>query len=210
MRCRMLTPALPFAGFAVAVSLSVARASPGPADDTCAGFTWNVKHERALFGEQARRLSAGKDAASSPMLATDHLYRLELLPRPEVTFVASGKHRRKYRKGAKRGGDLRGTCEPSPEKRRSVSRCPRPGSVGRRHCERRRHSEQRLPGASRLQRSAQDRRVRAARANTHNPSVQRRSQPRRESYGDTFAGWIVGSLANPYLRKIAYPCELVR
>ena len=55
-------------------------------DDPCATFTWNVAHERALFSGSPESMKAGADAASAPLLRTDHLYRLDLLPREEVHY----------------------------------------------------------------------------------------------------------------------------
>jgi hypothetical protein len=65
------------------------------ADDPCAAFTWDVRHERALFGQPARPLAAGRTPAASPPLATDQLYQLKLSPQTQVTFVAppGGKRR---------------------------------------------------------------------------------------------------------------------
>ena len=40
-----------------------------------------------LFGEKPRQLAAGIVAATSPTLATDHLYHLQLKAQSEVTFV---------------------------------------------------------------------------------------------------------------------------
>lgn len=68
-------------------SFSVALASPSPADDSCAAFTWDVRHEQALFGQEPRPLAAGNAAATSPTLTTDQLYQLQLKARSEVTLV---------------------------------------------------------------------------------------------------------------------------
>jgi hypothetical protein len=62
-----------------------ARASD--AADPCAGFTWDVHHERALFGAKPQSLAAGKGAVSSPTLTPDRLYELELSALPQVTFA---------------------------------------------------------------------------------------------------------------------------
>jgi hypothetical protein len=81
MRLRVLPLAFLLLGF------SVAPASPPPADDSCAAFTWDVRHERALFGQPAHTLAAGKAAQSAPTLTTDQLFQLQLKAQPDVTFV---------------------------------------------------------------------------------------------------------------------------
>lgn len=58
------------------------------ADDACAAFTWDVHHERTLFGQAPRSLAAGQTPAALPTLATDQLYQLQLSAKPKVTFVA--------------------------------------------------------------------------------------------------------------------------
>jgi hypothetical protein len=74
-------PAFLFLGF------SVVLASPPPAEDPCAAFTWDVSHERTLFGQDAQNLAAGNGAAAAPALATDQLYQLQLRAQTEVTFA---------------------------------------------------------------------------------------------------------------------------
>ena len=65
------------------------------ADDPCAAFTWDVRHERTLFGQPPRSLAAGQTPAASPALATDQLYQLKLSAETKVTFVAPpGRKRR--------------------------------------------------------------------------------------------------------------------
>ena len=81
MRCPIIPPALLFLGFSVAI------ASPPPAEDPCAAFTWDVTHERALFGQEAQNLAAGSAAAAAPTLATDRLYQLQLRAQTEVAFA---------------------------------------------------------------------------------------------------------------------------
>jgi hypothetical protein len=62
------------------------------ADDSCAGFKWDVSKERALFGGAAQSMPAGKDGKSAPGVAPNRLYQLQLLPRSEVVFsVPPGK-----------------------------------------------------------------------------------------------------------------------
>lgn len=54
------------------------------AEDPCAGFSWNVTHERSLFAGAARTLAAGRDAATAPPLEVERLYDLTLAPREQV------------------------------------------------------------------------------------------------------------------------------
>jgi hypothetical protein len=58
------------------------------ADDPCAGFSWDVGRERALFATAAEAVSGGKDAESAPLLAPDRLYELTLAPQEQVAFAA--------------------------------------------------------------------------------------------------------------------------
>ena len=81
MRCPIIPPALLFLGFSVAI------ASPPPAEDPCAAFTWDVTRERALFRQEAQNLPAGNAAAAAPTLATDRLYQVQLRAQTEVTFA---------------------------------------------------------------------------------------------------------------------------
>jgi len=81
MRCPILPRAFLFLGFPVAL------ASSPPADDPCAAFTWDIRHERTLFAHEARQLAAANAAAASPTLTTDRLYQLQLKAQPEITFI---------------------------------------------------------------------------------------------------------------------------
>ena len=72
---------IPVSGF-----FSCPRHSP-PAEDPCAAFTWDVTHERTLFGQEAQNLAAGSAAAAAPTLATDRLYQLQLRAQTEVAFA---------------------------------------------------------------------------------------------------------------------------
>jgi hypothetical protein len=58
------------------------------ADDPCAAFSWDVRHERELFGQQSVDLASGKRLADAPVLTPDRLYELELRAQPEVSFAA--------------------------------------------------------------------------------------------------------------------------
>jgi|HubBroStandDraft_1064217.scaffolds.fasta_scaffold128439_2 hypothetical protein len=64
-------------------------ATPAAAADACAGFTWDVSREQALFAGHATTLTAGADSATAPALATGTLFRLQLKPIHDVTFVAA-------------------------------------------------------------------------------------------------------------------------
>ena len=82
----MRSPALPRA--AVFLALSVGLASATRADDPCAAFTWDVRHERTLFGREPQPVAAGKTLAASPTLVLDRLYQLQLIEQSEVALVA--------------------------------------------------------------------------------------------------------------------------
>jgi hypothetical protein len=58
------------------------------AADPCAGFAWDVDHERTLFATEAKALPAGTAVASSPALSVDRLYQLQMSSQSEVTFAA--------------------------------------------------------------------------------------------------------------------------
>jgi hypothetical protein len=75
-----------------AVTLIAAPASA--ADESCAQFSWDVGHERALFAGEGLRLAAGSDSGSAPTLEMAHLYALQLKPLGEVRFVTTpgGRH----------------------------------------------------------------------------------------------------------------------
>lgn len=57
--------------------------------DECAGFKWDVRKEQALFAGPSVALPAGKDLASAPVVGTDTLYQLQLLPQATVVFAMS-------------------------------------------------------------------------------------------------------------------------
>jgi len=66
------------------VLAAAALGSAAAAEDPCAGFSWNIAHERALFAGAARPLTAGRDAAAAPSLELDRLYELTLAPHEQV------------------------------------------------------------------------------------------------------------------------------
>jgi len=57
------------------------------ADDSCAAFTWEVHHERALFDTKPQILTGGQTATASPTLSADRLYQVELTAQTEVKFL---------------------------------------------------------------------------------------------------------------------------
>ena len=73
-RCSL--PMRPFVLFAVFVVFNTA-AGLARADDPCAAFTWDVRHERTLFSQQPQSLAVGQTLAASPAIVTDQLYQLE-------------------------------------------------------------------------------------------------------------------------------------
>lgn len=62
--------------------------TPSRADDPCAAFSWDVRHEHDLFGKQPVDLASGKASGDAPVLTPDRLYELELRAQPEVSFSA--------------------------------------------------------------------------------------------------------------------------
>ena len=66
--------------------LMSATATQALAQDPCGGFKWDVSKERALFRTQARPTPAGKDAAAAPVIESNRLYQLQLLPEAQVAF----------------------------------------------------------------------------------------------------------------------------
>ncbi len=72
--------------------IAVFSSTTALAADQCTGFKWDVSKEHALFSGQSLPLTAGKDAASAPAIATNHLYELKLMPQDQITFaVPAGK-----------------------------------------------------------------------------------------------------------------------
>jgi hypothetical protein len=72
----------------LAVLLSLPLASTDAAQDPCAAFSWDVHHERDLFGKQPIDLASGKALTDAPSVTPDRLYELELRAQPEVSFAA--------------------------------------------------------------------------------------------------------------------------
>jgi hypothetical protein len=57
------------------------------ADDPCVAFTWDVQHERSLFGSEPKNLTAGQTIAALPTLVADQLYQVELGSQSEVKLL---------------------------------------------------------------------------------------------------------------------------
>jgi hypothetical protein len=58
------------------------------ADDPCAAFSWDVRHERELFSKEPVDLASGRASVDAPVLTPERLYELELRAQPEVSFAA--------------------------------------------------------------------------------------------------------------------------
>lgn len=69
-------------------AVATAMASqPALAADPCAGFTWNVAQERALFATAPVAVTAATAAGPAPALDVDKLYEIRLTPQDKVSFV---------------------------------------------------------------------------------------------------------------------------
>ncbi len=80
-RCGLAILLIAGGGFAAG-----ARFAAG-ADDPCAGYTWNVSRERALFAAAAQAIVAGRDRSSAPIIRSDSLYEVSLVSQRDVRFV---------------------------------------------------------------------------------------------------------------------------
>ena len=69
----------------------IVGARPARADDPCDAFTWDVRQERTLFGQQPQPLVAGQKVTAAPTVLLDHLYELKLTGQTQVTFVTPAK-----------------------------------------------------------------------------------------------------------------------
>ena len=76
--------------FAVAVTFAVG-AGLARAEDPCDAFTWDVRHERTLFGQQPQPATTGQKVDAAPTVVIDHLYELKLAGQAEVTFLTPAK-----------------------------------------------------------------------------------------------------------------------
>lgn len=95
-------------GLSLAVTLT-AGIRLAHADDPCAAFTWEVRHERALFETKPQILTGGQTVTASPTLSADHLYQVELTAQTEVKF--SQPPGRKHGDGGAFAGLVRLTVE---------------------------------------------------------------------------------------------------
>jgi hypothetical protein len=85
----LLVPALLMLGLATLGLLTPPARSN---EDPCAGFSWNVARERALFASAPQTAAAARDPASGPLLAPGRLYDLQLAPQNQVRLrLAPGK-----------------------------------------------------------------------------------------------------------------------
>jgi hypothetical protein len=71
----------------VLLALGLAAGSCLADEDPCAAFTWNIEHERALFAGTPEAIVAGRDAASTPLLAPERLYHMQLAAQSQVALV---------------------------------------------------------------------------------------------------------------------------
>jgi hypothetical protein len=80
-------PVLPRPLVLALLSLCLAARCALAVDDPCAGFSWDVVHERALFAGTAQSIAAGREPTSAPPLAADRLYELQLAPQEQVEML---------------------------------------------------------------------------------------------------------------------------
>ncbi len=71
----------------LAVLLIAGAGFAAGAEDPCAGYTWNVSRERALFAAAAQPVAAGRDRSSAPTIRSDLLYEVSLAPKADVQFA---------------------------------------------------------------------------------------------------------------------------
>lgn len=84
----MLFPLRVLLAFGLSVSVTLtAGVRLVHAGDRCAEFTWDVRHERALFGKEPQALTGGQTLSGSPTLAADRLYQLRLRGQSEIMFL---------------------------------------------------------------------------------------------------------------------------
>jgi hypothetical protein len=69
------------------MAIGLAAGSAFAREDPCAKFAWNIDHERALFATAPEAVAAGHDAASTPLLAPERLYQLQLAPQNQVALM---------------------------------------------------------------------------------------------------------------------------
>jgi hypothetical protein len=71
----------------VLLVLGLAVGSALAQEDPCTKFSWNIEHERALFATAPKAVAAGRDAATTPLLAPERLYQLQLAPQDHVALA---------------------------------------------------------------------------------------------------------------------------
>jgi hypothetical protein len=81
VRCARLCLLLALVAVAVAAQSAIAGQ-----DDPCAGFSWNVARERALFAAAPQSIAAGRELKSTPLLTPDRLYELQLGEQGQVSM----------------------------------------------------------------------------------------------------------------------------
>jgi hypothetical protein len=72
---------------AQAQHMDAAGSGPAASGDPCAGFTWNVAHERAVFATEPAGITAATTGGPAPILQIDKLYDIALTPQDKVSFV---------------------------------------------------------------------------------------------------------------------------
>jgi hypothetical protein len=73
--------------------LATGGAGAAPAADRCTGFKWDISQELALFDSPGAAVTAGRNAATAPVVASQRLYQVQLAPQATVTFpVAPGRN----------------------------------------------------------------------------------------------------------------------
>jgi hypothetical protein len=85
-RIRRARPCLLLAlALAVGVALA-AQSAIADQDDPCAGFSWNMARERALFAAAPQSIAAGRELKSTLLLTPDRLYELQLGEQGQVSM----------------------------------------------------------------------------------------------------------------------------
>jgi hypothetical protein len=76
----------------VVLALALAAGCARADEDPCAGFSWNIAHERTLFASAPQSIVAGREPTSAPPLSPERLFQLQLTPQDQVVMLlASGK-----------------------------------------------------------------------------------------------------------------------
>jgi hypothetical protein len=75
------------ARWAACALIALLPLGPAHAEDACAGFAWNVSHERALFASAPQQLAASAKASSAAPIVVDRLYQLQLVSQAQARFA---------------------------------------------------------------------------------------------------------------------------